>query len=47
MKHMAFVISTGILIGIRTIAVYADQTEVSPPQGSALLLEVAADGVQI
>jgi len=47
MKHMAFVISTGILIGIRTIAVYADQTEVSPPQGSALFLEDEQDGVQI
>ena len=30
-----------------TIAVYADQTAVAPPKGSALLLEVGADGVQI
>jgi Protein of unknown function (DUF3455) len=47
MKHMAFVISAGILIGMGTIAVYADQTAVAPPKGSALLLEVGADGVQI
>jgi hypothetical protein len=47
MKHMAFVISAGILIGMGTIAVYADQTAVAPPKGSALLLEVGANGVQI
>jgi hypothetical protein len=47
MKHMPFVISAGILIGMGTIAVYANQTAVAPPKGSALLLEVAADGVQI
>jgi len=30
-----------------TIAVNADQTAVAPPQGSTLLLEAAADGVQM
>ena len=47
MKRKAFVISAGILIGMGTIAVNADQTAVAPPQGSALFLEVGAEGVQI
>ena len=34
-------------MGISVFAVNADQTGVAPPQGSALLLEAAADGVQI
>ena len=35
------------LVGMGAFAVNADQAGVAPPQGSALLLEVAADGVQI
>jgi hypothetical protein len=43
----AFGVAAGILIGIGPFRVNADQTEVAPPQGSALLLEAVADGVQI
>ena len=45
--NIAFAIMAGILVGMSAIAVNADQTGVTPPPGSALLLEVAADGVQI
>ncbi len=34
-------------MGMSAFAVNADQTGVAPPQGSTLLLEVTADGVQI
>jgi hypothetical protein len=47
MKNMAFVIVAGISMGMGAIAANADQTAVSPPQGSTLMLEVEADGVQI
>jgi Protein of unknown function (DUF3455) len=47
MRNMAFATTAGILVGISAIAVNADQTGVAPPQGSALLLEVSADGVQV
>ena len=47
MRNMARVITTAICIGIGTFAVHADQAAVTPPQGSALLLAVMADGVQI
>ena len=43
----AFAVAAGILVGMGALAVNADQTGMAPPQGSALLLEVAADGVQI
>ena len=43
----AFAVAAGILVGMSAVAVNADQTGVAPPQGSALLLEVTADGVQI
>jgi hypothetical protein len=43
----AFAVAAGILIGMGALAVNADQTGMAPPQGSALLLEVTADGVQI
>jgi hypothetical protein len=36
-----------MLIGMSAFAVNADQTAAAPPQGSALLLEAVADGVQI
>ena len=47
MTNTAFAITAGILIGMGAVAVNADQTAVAPPQGSALLLEAVADGVQI
>ena len=43
----ALAVLTGILVGMGAFAVNADQTAVAPPQGSAPLLEVVADGVQI
>ena len=45
--NMAFAIVAGILSGMSTYPVNADQIGVAPPQGSAPLLEVVADGVQI
>jgi hypothetical protein len=47
MMNMAFAITAGILIGMSAFPVNADQTGVTPPQGSTLLLEAPADGVQI
>jgi hypothetical protein len=47
MRNMARIITTGILLCMRTSAVNADQTAAAPPPGSSLLLEVMADGVQI
>ncbi len=47
MRNMAFAITAGILIGMGAFVVNAGQTGVAPPQGSALLFEVVADGVQI
>ena len=46
-RNLACAIAAGMLVGMSAIAVNADQTEVAPPQGSALLLEAVADGVQI
>ena len=45
--NKAFAVTTAILIGTGAVPVNADQTAVAPPQGSAPLLEVVADGVQI
>jgi Protein of unknown function (DUF3455) len=47
MTNTAFAITAGILIGMGAVPADADQTAVAPPQGSALLLEAVADGVQI
>jgi len=47
MNNMAHGIAAGILIGTGVFAVAADQATVTPPQTSALLLELFADGVQI
>ena len=47
LPRAAFSVAAGILIGMGAFAVSADQTEIAPPQGSALLLEAVADGVQI
>jgi hypothetical protein len=46
-SKMAFATMAGILIWMSAFTVSADQTGVAPPQGSALLLEAVADGVQI
>jgi hypothetical protein len=43
----AFAVTAAILIGTGAFAVSADQAGPAPPQGSALLLEAVADGVQI
>ncbi len=45
--NMAFAVTAGILVGMSAFSVNADQTGVAPPQGSALLLEASAEGVQI
>src|SRR5258707_2239894 len=47
MNNMAHGIAAGILIGTGVFTVAADQAAVTPPQTSALLLELFADGVQI
>ena len=47
MNNMAHGIAAGILIGTGVFAVAADQAAVTPPQASALFLELFADGVQI
>jgi uncharacterized protein DUF3455 len=47
MRNMAWIITMGVLLCLRTSAVNADQTAVASPQSSSLLLEVMADGVQI
>ena len=46
-RSLACAIAAGLLIGIDVLTVNADQIAVAPPQGSALLLEASADGVQI
>ena len=40
-------IAAAILIGTGVVAARADQAAVAPPEGSALVLELVADGVQI
>ena len=40
-------IATAILIGTASVAAGADQAAVMPPEGSAPVLELDADGVQI
>jgi hypothetical protein len=47
MKKMACAIAAGILFGTGVFPVAADEAAVTPPEGSALLLELIADGVQI
>jgi hypothetical protein len=47
MKKMTCAMVAGILIGTGAFAAGADEPAITPPQGSALLLEVIADGVQI
>ena len=47
MKKTAWAITAGILIGTGAFAIAADEAAVTPPQGSVLLLELIADGVQI
>jgi hypothetical protein len=45
--NTALAVAAGILVGMGAFAVNADQTAVAPPQGSTLLDEASADGVQI
>ena len=45
--NIVFAITAGMLTGMNALVVNADQTGVAPPRGSAPLLEVVADGVQI
>ena len=45
--NTVFAIIAGFLIGMGAFPADADQAGVTPPQGSALLLEAVADGVQI
>jgi Protein of unknown function (DUF3455) len=45
--NIVFAITAGMLTGMNALTVNSDQTGVAPPQGSTLLLEVTADGVQI
>lgn len=47
MRNMARIITTGIFLCMCMSAANADQMAVAPPQGSSLLLEVRADGVQV
>jgi Protein of unknown function (DUF3455) len=47
LKHLVCGIATAMLIGTGGIAAGADQAAVAPPAGSALVLELFADGVQI
>jgi Protein of unknown function (DUF3455) len=47
MRNINFVIVTVVLICTGPFVVNADQSGVAPPDGSMLLLEVEADGVQI
>jgi hypothetical protein len=46
-KYLICGIAAAILIGAGGFAAGADQTAVAPPAGSALVLELFADGVQI
>lgn len=46
-ENMACAIAAGILFGAGAFQVAADEVAVTPPQGSALFLELIADGVQI
>ena len=47
MKNVICSIAAGILIGAGAFAVSADQAAVTAPEGSAPVLELVADGVQI
>jgi uncharacterized protein DUF3455 len=46
-RHKACGIAAAVLIGTGGFAAGADQAAVAPPEGSAPLLELVADGVQI
>ena len=47
MKNIARGTAAAVLLGAAALAAEADPTAVAPPEGSALLLELVADGVQI
>jgi len=46
-KNIARGTAAAVLLGAAALAAEADPTAVAPPEGSALLLELVADGVQI
>jgi Protein of unknown function (DUF3455) len=46
-KNIARGTAAAVLLGAAALAAEADQTAVAPPEGSALLLELVADGVQV
>ena len=47
MKNIARGTAAAVLLGAAALAAEADPTAVAPPEGSALLLELVADGVQV
>ena len=47
MKYLACGIAAAMLIGTGGLAAGADQAAVAPPEGSSLVLELVADGVQV
>jgi hypothetical protein len=46
-KYSACAIAAAMLIGTGGLAAGADQAAVAPPEGSSLVLELVADGVQV
>jgi hypothetical protein len=46
-KYSACAIAAAMLIGTGSLAAGADQAAVAPPEGSSLVLELVADGVQV
>ena len=46
-KYLACGIAAAMLIGTGGLAAGADQAAVAPPEGSSLVLELVADGVQV
>jgi uncharacterized protein DUF3455 len=46
-KNIARGTAAAVLLGAAALAAEADQTAVAPPEGSAPLLELVADGVQV
>ena len=47
MKYIACGVAVAVLIGTGGLAADADQAAMAPPEGSQLVLELFADGVQI
>ena len=47
MKYVACGVAAAVLIGAGSLTADADLAAVAPPEGSQLMLELFADGVQI